>query len=260
MKYAYAGNRDLGAWVLAFLAGEGYRPEALFLTDEDDEHVREMIRVADLPPSRVFRGRDGLESAQDLLQDLDLDYIFGIHYPFLVGKRFLELPKHGFLNLHPAYLPFNRGWHTPSWAILEGTPTGATLHVMSEDLDRGDIIHQKEVQVGAGDTANSLYRRLKRAELEVFKEAWPQLRTFTAARTPQSLTGSSHSRRELRTPSVAELDIDASYSLRDLLKRLRALTTNDLSEACYFVEGDKKFRVTVRIEEEAQPGPGHPTR
>lgn len=251
MKYAYAANRDLGARVLEFLIAEGFRPEVLFLTDEEDPDVLEIARLANLPESRVFRGKGGLQQAKPLLSRLDLDYVLGIHYPYLVKRAFLQIPKHGFLNLHPAYLPFNRGWHTPSWAILEGTPAGATLHVMSEELDRGDILHQKRVEVGPADTADSLYQRLKQAEFEVFREAWPAVRDFVATRTPQGKTaGTVHRRQELLEADVAELDLDKSYLLRDLLRRLRALTTSDLSEACYFVEEGRRFRVAVRIEEE----------
>lgn len=251
MNYAYAGNRDLGSWVLEFLVEQGHRPLALFLTNEDDPHIQEMIRLSGLPEERIFRGPKGLKRARVLLEGFDLDYIFGIHYPYLIKQELLELPRHGFLNLHPAYLPFNRGWHTPSWAILEGTPTGATLHVMSKDLDRGDIIFQKEVHPSPADTADSLYQRLKRAEFETFREAFPSLRDFSFSRTCQSeRVGTTHRRAELLDASVAELKLDASYELRDLLRRLRALTTNDVSEACYFVEKGRRYRVRVELFED----------
>lgn len=87
------------------------------------------------------------------------DYIFCIHYHNIVPKDILEIPSKGCINLHPAYLPYNRGWHTPSWAILEGTPYGATMHYMTEELDKGDIIYQEQLPIASEDTAHTHYTR-----------------------------------------------------------------------------------------------------
>jgi len=251
VQYAYAANRDIGSLVLDHLISKGLRPAALLLTDDEDEFTEKMVAASGLPRENTFRGKDGLEASYSLLRGLNLDYIVGVHYPYIVKKKHLELPKHGFLNLHPAYLPFNRGWHTPSWAILEGTPAGATLHFMSEELDQGDIVHQKRVAVKPSDTANDLYRRIKQAELEVFREALGQIREFSCSRKVQRTgDGSSHRKAELLDPSIAQLHLDELCSLEELLRRLRAMTTNQKTEACYFVEGGRKYRVTVQIQEE----------
>jgi folate-dependent phosphoribosylglycinamide formyltransferase PurN len=58
-------------------------------------------------------------------------------------------------------LPYNKGWNTPSWAILD-TTYGA-LHFMTEALDEDDIIHQKKLEIVLR-TANTLYQ--KALELE----------------------------------------------------------------------------------------------
>ena len=73
---------------------------------------------------KSFRAAEGVAR----LAESNLDYLISIHFPYIVPAEVLELPKIGTLNLHPAYLPYNRGWHTPSWAIADGTPYGATLH------------------------------------------------------------------------------------------------------------------------------------
>ncbi|MCH7600390.1 MAG: hypothetical protein IH973_11595, partial [Myxococcales bacterium] len=43
----------------------------------------------------------------------------------------------------------------PSWAILENTPYGATLHWVEEGMDTGDIALQREVSVLPSDTAEN---------------------------------------------------------------------------------------------------------
>lgn len=73
--------------------------------------------------------------------------------------------------------------HTLSWAILERTPVGATLHYMDPEVDAGDIVSQKQIDVSPGDTGHSLYERVKLLELEVFREAWPLLVSASAWRS-----------------------------------------------------------------------------
>jgi methionyl-tRNA formyltransferase len=159
----------------------------------------------------------------------------------------LNIPKVGFLNLHPAYLPFNKGWHTPSWAIIENTPYGATLHFMSEQLDNGDIIHQKICEGLPYDTANSLYQRVKETELEVFKEALLSLTSLNPPRLKQELKGTSHLKKDLKKLQV--LNLEETGKIKDVIDKLRGLTTNRVDEAAYFFDNGKKYFVQVKITE-----------
>ncbi len=251
MKYAYAGDRDIAVQVLRFLIAVGCPPVALILSEPAQaSHAQELRDL--VPGVPVITGKDvSSPESVSLLRSLDLDYIFGIHSPHLVSGEVLGIPRHGFLNLHPAYLPYNRGWHTPSWAILEQTPYGATLHVMSEALDAGDIIHQKQLFIHPEDTANTLYARAKALELEVFVEAWPLISTFTHTRTPQKLVaGTSHKKRDL--PLVARIDLDEPTTAGALIDRLRALTTNNIGEAAWFERDGRRYRVQVLIQAEGE--------
>lgn len=249
MRYIFAGNREVGLAVLRELMGSGYPPSALLVPDEVDGALEEMVAISGLPPSLVFRGRpDVIPELPARLRSLEPDYAFGIHYPYILSQSMIDVPSRGFLNLHPAYLPFNKGWHTPSWSILEGTPAGATLHFMTQELDAGDIIHQRTLEVFEEDTAHTLYQRLLQLETQVFREALEWLIAGAVPRHSQLSEGTMHKRAELLDPRLAELHLTESYQLRELIDRLRALTTNRPSEACYYWIGGRRYRITVAIE------------
>ncbi|HXX72928.1 MAG TPA: formyltransferase family protein, partial [Candidatus Acidoferrales bacterium] len=179
---------------------------------------------------------------------------------YLVPTEVLAVSKHGFLNLHPAYLPFNRGWHTPTWTILQGTPAGATLHFMDTGVDTGDIIHQKLIDVAADDTADTLYKRLKTLELEVLQEAWPQLSTCNFTRIPQNLNdGTYHKRKDLFQRQVQRINLDEPTTARQFINSLRALTTNRIDEAAYFEVAGERFRVQLMIATERHDTENCPT-
>lgn len=247
MKFAFAGDRKISCSILEYIMGRGYKPEAIFVSDfEKASHDEELIHISGLSDSLIFRGNEFKTSqAIQILASLELDYIFGIHFPYIIPSEVLRIPKIGVVNLHPAFLPFNKGWHTPSWAIIEGYPYGATLHFMEEALDEGDIIHQKEIEVLPTDTANSLYQKVLKLEEEVFFEAFDNLSKLNPKRMKQIKEGTSHQKKELKV--VQEINISENINPLDLINKIRALTTNDPNESAYYIMNNKKIGVQINL-------------
>ncbi len=249
-RFAFAGDRQSAVHCLSILLEADAPPDALLVSGPDrathDQVLREM---SGLSSGRVLVGKQFRESdGMELLKSLDLDYIIGVHFPYIVPDEVLEIPRIGVLNLHPALLPYNRGWHTPSWAILDGTPIGATLHFMDSGLDTGDIVTQIEVEAWPEDTADTLYRRLVDLEVELFRQAWPLLASGSPPRQPQSINeGSGHNKADLASDSIRRLDLDAVKPVKEVLQTIRALTTNNVSEAAYFDVGGRRYMVQVSI-------------
>jgi methionyl-tRNA formyltransferase len=263
LNIAFAGDRDVSVEVLAALLELGDAPQALLLSDQDRaSHDTALVRLCEsagisLP---VIRGRQLSSAASvEFLQRLELDYIVCVHFPYMLRRPVLDTASRGVLNLHPSYLPYNRGWHTPTWAILDGTPAGASLHYVDESLDTGDIVCQRHAVIDPADTAHTLYARLKKLEVQVFREGWQQIRDGSARGTPQTDgQATAHRRQSLFDPAVQRLELDAVVRTRDLLRQLRALTTNRLDEAAYFETGARRYRVQVTITPEAMiQGPDH---
>jgi methionyl-tRNA formyltransferase len=251
LRIAFAGDRDISVWVLDHLQAEGVHPLALLVSDADRaSHADELRRRCEhLAPDHVMVGGSFREPQQvELLSSLALDLVVSIHFPYLYPAEVLCLPRHGVLNLHPAYLPYNRGWHTPSWGLLDGTPLGATLHFMDAGVDTGDIVAQSMLEPSPGDTAHSLYTKLKHVELELFRASWPEIASGRYQRHPQQPdAGTVHKRRDLFRPEVQQIDLDVPVPPSALLRRLRALTTNDVAEAAYYQVEGTRYHVQVVI-------------
>lgn len=253
MRYVFAGDRDIAVWVLNYLIDLGYYPEMLFLTESiKASHSKDLIKISNLSKDRIFEGTSfNSEKCLEILKEIKPDYIIGIHFPYMIKKDFLAIPKYGFINLHPAFLPFNRGWHTPTWAILDKNPIGATIHFMSEELDSGDIIFQKQLEVLPDDTADTLYKRLKLLEFEVFKQALPCLLSGRYTLVKQDLnSGTVHRKNDLFVNKLRSLDLNGQYVFEDLLLRMRAFTTNDYKESVYFYVDKKKYYLQIKITSE----------
>jgi len=77
-----------------------------------------------------------------------------------VPRAVLDLPPLGCLNVHPSLLPANRGPAPLFWTFRHGdAETGVTIHLMSEELDAGDILVQERLAVPDGITGDELERR-----------------------------------------------------------------------------------------------------
>jgi phosphoribosylglycinamide formyltransferase-1 len=78
------------------------------------------------------------------------------------------------LNIHPALLPAfggagMYGHHVHEAVLASGaTISGASVHLVDEEYDRGPVVMQKTVPVLAGDTADSLAARVLKVEHEIY--------------------------------------------------------------------------------------------
>ncbi len=76
------------------------------------------------------------------------------------------------LNIHPSLLPKYPGLHTHQRAIDAGdTEAGATVHLVTAELDGGPVILQARVPVLPGDTAEILAARVLVQEHRIYPEA-----------------------------------------------------------------------------------------
>jgi methionyl-tRNA formyltransferase len=124
---------------------------------------------------------------------------------------------------------------------------------MDTGVDTGDVIHQKLLHVAEEDTADTLYKRLKKLELEVLREAWPQLAACNFIRIPQkSNDGTYHKRKDLFQGQVQRINLDEPTTARQLINCLRALTTDRIDEAAYFEVDGERFRVQLVIATEGR--------
>lgn len=73
------------------------------------------------------------------------------------------------INIHPSLLPSYRGLDTHARAIAAGDKVGGcSVHVVTEELDAGEVLGQTEVPIAAGDTPVSLEQRVLEAEHQLY--------------------------------------------------------------------------------------------
>ena len=104
------------------------------------------------PPN--YKDREVLDEMRALGADLMVMAFMIIFVP----EDARDIPTHGSICFHPSLLPKHRGPSSINWPIMAGaTKTGLTIFWPDDGLDEGDILLQKEIDIGPDDTLGSVY-------------------------------------------------------------------------------------------------------
>lgn len=129
------------------------------------------IPVFSLSPKKV--GKPAYEAALDAaLCEAGAEWIALAGYMRLLSDDFVARWRGRIVNIHPSLLPKYKGLDTHARAIAAGDAiAGASVHVVTEELDGGEVIAQAEVPVLPGDDVEALAARVLAAEHRLYPAA-----------------------------------------------------------------------------------------
>jgi len=122
---------------------------------------------------RDFRDRDAYDAAiAAALAARQVDLVCLAGFMRLVGQPLLDAFPRRILNIHPSLLPSFPGLDAQRQALEHGVQvTGATVHLVTSELDGGPIVLQAAVPVLPGDTVETLSARVLVEEHRLYPEA-----------------------------------------------------------------------------------------
>ena len=135
----------------------------------------EGVSTIRLPSPTVNDKRQFFAALQNTLEDHGIDLVALAGFMRIVPDDFLARWEGRIVNIHPSLLPRHKGLKTHEACLAAGeTVTGATVHLVTPDLDSGEILGQVEVAVVPGDTAESLAERVLIAEHQLYPRVLSQ--------------------------------------------------------------------------------------
>jgi phosphoribosylglycinamide formyltransferase-1 len=168
---------NLQALVDAIAEGRLDARLAVVLSNREDAAGLERARTAGIETvvldHRPFASRDAFDEAivrELLARNVRLVCLAG--FMRLVGLPLLDAFPNAILNIHPSLLPAFPGTHAQQQALAHGAKvSGATVHLVTEQLDGGPIVVQACVPVRDDDTVESLSARILIEEHRLYPEA-----------------------------------------------------------------------------------------
>ena len=87
----------------------------------------------------------------------------------ILSPWFIERWRGRIVNVHPSLLPKYRGLDTHTRALeASDAVAGCSVHIVTEELDAGEVLGQAEVPINADDSAATLEQRVLAAEHELY--------------------------------------------------------------------------------------------
>ena len=120
-----------------------------------------------------YPDRDAYDRAiVDAVTTRGVDLICLAGFMRLVGPPLLDAYSNRILNIHPSLLPAFPGVDAQRQALEHGVHvSGATVHLVTNELDGGPIVLQSAVPVLANDTVDTLSARILVEEHRIYPEA-----------------------------------------------------------------------------------------
>lgn len=195
-------------------------------------------------PSEKFRPLGLKEQTAIFFSGYDL--FLSLHSKQLFPDELVE--NHLCINVHPGLNPHNRGWFPQVFSILNGLPTGVTIHKMDTELDHGPILWQEEVPLYPQDTSKDVYDRILAKELQMLEKHLPDLLAGNYTLTPMESEGNINYKSDFDALCRIDRDKDASYG--EVIDFLRAMTHAPHQNAYFVDEDGKKVFVGITLKKE----------
>jgi methionyl-tRNA formyltransferase len=256
MRIVFMGTAELACPVLESVAKRSGHDVVSVVTQPDRPKGRELALAA--PPVKVAALKLGLPVLQPpkvremdavcAIRDFRPDLIVVVAYGQILPRHVLEIPRLGCLNVHTSLLPRWRGAAPIQYAILAGDrETGVTTMYMNEKMDEGDIILQRSVTIGDGDTAATLHDRLALVGADLAVETVQLLADGRAPRIRQDETQVTYAHKI----SKEQGHIDWRRPVVEIERQVRAFNP---WPSAYFFAGDLMVKVWKAVVAECGSG------
>lgn len=193
MKVAFFGTPEFAVPALDSIVESGH--EIVVVVAQPDRPSGRGMKLK--PPPVALRAREiGLALEQpksvrkgefvETFRSYTPDIAVVVAYGRILPADLLEVPPHGFINIHGSLLPKYRGAAPIQRAIQNGEPvTGVTIMKIDEQLDHGPILSAAKTAIGKDETSVDLFERLASIGAAEIVEALDLIESGDASWTEQ---------------------------------------------------------------------------
>jgi len=173
----------------------------------------------------------------------NLDCVITIGYGVLLPQAVLDLPRHGFLNLHFSLLPQYRGAAPAQYALLHGVEkTGVTVFQLDKGMDTGPIFSQIEVDVDPQWRSFELLKVLAERGVEAVDQA---LEMIAQEKSPTPQTGTPSF-----APKISKQDAFIDFT-KDSVTVVNAIRAYTYEPGAWSLWNSEPFKVSAAISAQA---------
>ncbi len=188
MKIVFMGTPNAAVPSLERILRDGHEVAAVYTQPDKPSGRGNKISFS---PVKEFALQNNLEVLQptkiktaeaiETFKSFNADVAVVVAYGRILPLVYLEAFPKGAINVHFSLLPKYRGAAPVNWAIVNGeTKTGVTTMKMDVGLDTGDMLLQREIEIGDDENAIELMQRLSLIGGDLLSETLAMFDELTA--------------------------------------------------------------------------------
>lgn len=249
LNFAFFGTPEVASETLKILKTNNFLP-SLIVTTPDRPKGRKMLLTPS--PTKIWAIENNIPFLQPEKLDQEFidslksnhDLFIVVAYGNIMPEKLINLPELGSINIHYSLLPKYRGASPVESAILNGEKeTGITIQQMAFEMDAGDILVQKRVEILPNEKTSSLRKRLIKIGAELLAENLQNIANKELKPIKQSGAEISHCKKIKKEDGLIDLNDNAEKNHRKFL-------AYDVWPRTFFFKDGKRFVITEAVIED----------
>lgn len=228
------GTPDIAAKCLEQLVNDGHEVVGAVTRQDKPKgrghklvptEVKAYAITKDIPVYQPESLKDGV--LQPVLDELKPDIIAVVAYGRILPEYVLKYPKFGCVNMHASKLPKYRGAAPIQRAVLNGeSETAASVMLMDEGLDTGDILSEEIIKIGEEETSGELFDKMAEVGARLLSDTIKNIESIT----PRKQEGESTYAHMI---TKEEAHIDWSKPTAEIINLIRGMNPAPLAYTYY---------------------------
>lgn len=184
------------------------------------------------------------QQTDELLKKYDL--FLSLHCKQIFPQKLVENCR--CINIHPGFNPYNRGYFSQAFSIINKKPVGVTIHEMDKELDHGPIIVQKEVEIESSDTSYDVYKKIQVLEVDLLTRYIDKILNGSYELIYLKEKGNMNKKSDFI--DLCRLDKNRIGTFGEFIDVLRATTFLNYNNAFFYNENGEKVYVSIQLKKQ----------
>ena len=243
-KIVFMGTPEFSVPTLKLLLKSEHRILAVYSQPPTKAHRGQKISsssVENFAKKKALNVRTPLtldsDEEYDFMKNLKPDIVVVIAYGKIIPKRFLNLAKYGFINVHASLLPKWRGAAPIQRSIMSlDSETGISIMKVVEELDAGPVMHQAKIVINENTDTQTLTQVLSQLGAKALLDSISKIENGKAKFKEQNHNQATYAKKI----SKAEGKIEWNESAKKVLAKINGLNPNP---GAWFEYKNERYKV-----------------
>ena len=243
-KIIFMGTPQFSVATLEALAKSRYKISCVYTQPPKGSNRGQKINLSPIQESAenlnlAVRSPNNLNSEEEFkfFKDLNPEIVVVVAYGKLIPKRFLNIPKKGFINIHASLLPKWRGAAPIQRAVINlEKETGISLMKIIEELDAGPVMKKIKIKIDPTESSGKISEKLSKIGSDNIVEALDNIFENKAKFIEQEHSSATYAKKIKKNEGQINWEEDA----KTIIGKINGLNPNP---GAWFEYKTKRYKI-----------------